>query len=51
MDNLINKITELEVKCLVYSERLGPNSSEVKELDEEIARLNAEILELMVQGE
>ncbi len=49
MDKLINKITELEVKCMVYSENLGPNSPEVNELDREIARLNAEIMELMME--
>jgi uncharacterized protein involved in exopolysaccharide biosynthesis len=51
MEQLISKITELEVKCMVYSERLGPNSDEVKQLDREIAQLNAEIMDLMVQGE
>lgn len=49
MENLISKITELEVKCMIYSEMWGPNSSEVKQLDKEIAQLNAEILDLMVE--
>lgn len=51
MDNLINKIAELEIKVMVYSENWGPNSAEVKQLDREITQINLQILDLMVQGE
>lgn len=51
MENLISKITELEIKACIYSERLGPNSPEVKEIDKKIAELNTILLDLMVEGQ
>lgn len=47
MEQLINRITELEILAKVYSDDYGPNSDEVKAIDKKIASLNAEILDIM----
>ena len=51
MDNLISKITELEIKACIYSERLGPDSPEVRALDKKLAELNTILLEHMVENQ
>ncbi len=51
MENLISKITELEVLACIYADQWGPNSSEVKAIDRKIAELNTKILDLMVEEE
>jgi ribosomal protein L29 len=50
MENLIKQITELEIKASIYSERLGPNSEEVKQIDKKIAELNTILLDYMVEN-
>jgi hypothetical protein len=51
MENIISKITELEIKACIYSENYGPNSDEVKAIDRKIAELNTILLDLMIEGE
>ncbi len=51
MENIISKITELEIKACIYSENLGPNSDEVKAIDRKIAELNTILLDLMIEEE
>ena len=45
---LIKKIEELEIKANIYTERLGPKDEIVKGIDQEIAKLNTKLLDLMV---
>jgi hypothetical protein len=47
---LIRQIAELEIKACIYSESLGPNSPEVKEIDKKIAELNTTLLDYMVEN-
>jgi hypothetical protein len=47
METLIEKINELEIKAKVYSDNYGPNSDEVKAVDQQIAKINLEILDIM----
>lgn len=45
---LIKAISQLEVKLWIYNDHWGPDSDEAKEIRCELARLNAELLDLMV---
>jgi hypothetical protein len=47
METLIEKINELEIKAKVYSDNYGPNSDEVKAIDQQIAEINLQILDIM----
>ena len=50
-ENLIRKITELEIKAAIYAERLGPSSPEVKDLDKKLVELNTILLDYMVENQ
>lgn len=47
MTGLISQLNVLEIKAKVYSDNYGPDSEEVKEIDRQIAEINAEILDIM----
>jgi hypothetical protein len=51
MENLISKITELEILACIYADQWGPNSSEVKAIDKKIAELNTILLDHMVENQ
>ena len=47
MEQLLEKINELEIKAKVYSDNYGPDSDELKQIDQQMAEINAEILDIM----
>ena len=47
MENLINQANEIEIKIKIYSDLWGPSSDEVKQLDSQLAEINAQILDFM----
>ena len=44
---IIDMINQLETTAKVYCDNYGPSSEEVKEIDEKISKLNAELLDIM----
>jgi uncharacterized protein with PhoU and TrkA domain len=49
VQELVDKVCELESKLYVYSDFWGPDSEEVYRLENEIHELNMEILDHMVE--
>lgn len=47
MKNLITELDNLEILAKIYSDMWGPNSEEVKKLQEKMAKINAKILDQM----